>query len=93
MADTFSPTQPRVTLFVVPDCPLCMRARDWLAGHNIRYQERDVAGDFGALRAMYRLTGQRLVPVFAIDDRALVRPTGEQLTDFLSSTPSTGAER
>ncbi len=91
MADTFSPPRPRLTLFVVPDCPLCIRARDWLASHGVSYQERDVASDFGALRAMYRLTGQRLVPVFSIGDRSLVRPTGEQLTEFLLPTPSTGA--
>lgn len=70
-----------VTLYVVPDCPLCARA--WLDGHNIEYVERDVANDFGALRAMHRLTGQRFVPVFEANGRALVRPTEEELTELL----------
>lgn len=52
-------TTPTVTLYVVPDCPLCARARGWLERHNITYTARDVANDFGALRRMYKLTHQR----------------------------------
>ncbi|HYP01361.1 MAG TPA: glutaredoxin family protein [Pyrinomonadaceae bacterium] len=72
-----------VTLYVVPNCPLCTNARAWLARHRINYVERDVKNDFGAFRAMYLLTEQKLVPVFARDGRALVRPTDEQLEKFL----------
>jgi glutaredoxin len=72
-----------VTLFVVPNCPLCTDARAWLARHQVAYVERDVKRDFGALRQMYRLTGQNLVPVFARGTHALVRPTDAQLKDFL----------
>jgi glutaredoxin len=71
-----------VTLYVVPACPLCSRARAWLDGHGIEYVERDVANDFGAFRAMYLLTEQRLVPVFEKDGRALVRPTEDELRIF-----------
>ena len=73
----------RVTLFVVPGCPLCAQARAWLKQHSVPYVERDVANDFGALRAMYRLTRQPLVPVFARDGRALVRPSEQELAKFL----------
>jgi len=72
-----------MTLYVVPDCPLCAQARSWLKQHSIDYVERNVAGDFGALRAMYKLTGQRLVPVFEANGRALVRPTDAELAEFL----------
>lgn len=70
-------------LYVVPDCPLCARARAWLSRHHISYIECDVANNFGALRRMYELTRQRLVPVFEVDGRALVRPDDEALTDLL----------
>jgi len=72
-----------VSLYVVPDCPLCARARDWLNEHGISYVECDVANDFGALRRMYELTRQRLVPVFESNGRALVRPDDETLTGLL----------
>jgi glutaredoxin len=73
----------RVRLYVVPGCPLCSHARAWLEQHGVRYTERDVANDFGALRAMHRLTRQRLVPVFESQGRALVRPTDNELAEFL----------
>lgn len=73
----------QITLYVVPGCPLCSEARRWLDVHGIKYRERDVANDFGALRAMHRLTRQRLVPVFEVRGRALVRPTDEELAEFL----------
>ena len=75
--------QPSVTLYVVSGCPLCSNARSWLGRHSIEYTERDVANDFGALRAMHRLTRQRLVPVFEANGRAVVRPTDEELAEFL----------
>ncbi|PYS92929.1 MAG: hypothetical protein DMF64_07310 [Acidobacteria bacterium] len=72
-----------VTLYVVPGCPLCAQARAWLKQHRVSYVERDVANDFGALRTMYRLTRQPLVPVFERAGRALVRPSAQELTEFL----------
>jgi glutaredoxin len=75
--------QKHVTLYVVPGCPLCSQARAWLERHGIEYTERDVANDFGALRAMHKLTRQRFVPVFEANGRALVRPADEELAEFL----------
>ena len=72
-----------VTLYVVPGCPLCSSAREWLERHSIEYVERDVANDFGALRAMHKLTRQGLVPVFEAGGRALIRPTDADLAEFL----------
>ena len=72
-----------VTLYVVPGCPLCAGARTWLDRHAVSYRERDVAHDFGALRAMYRLTRQRFVPVFEAEGRALVRPSDDELSRWL----------
>ena len=80
---TDSQKQMPVTLYVVPGCPLCSEARAWLDRHGVEYAERDVANDFGALRAMHRLTRQRLVPVFEVGGRALVRPTAQELAEFL----------
>ena len=75
-------TEP-VRLYVVPDCPLCAHARAWLEEHEVAYVERDVVNNFGALRAMYKLTRQRLVPVFEAGGRALVRPSDPELAEFL----------
>jgi glutaredoxin len=79
------PQQACATLYVVPGCPLCASARGWLRKHGVAYRERDVANDFGALRAMYKLTRQNLVPVFEFEGRALVRPSERELEDLLLS--------
>lgn len=72
-----------VTLYVVPNCPLCATTREMLRDSGVAFRERDVANDFGALRAMYRLTRQSLVPVVEADGRALVRPTDAELEGLL----------
>ena len=72
-----------VTLYVVPNCPLCSSARVWLNEHNVDYVERDVANDFGAFRRMYKLTQQRLVPVFEANGKVLVRPSNQELNELL----------
>jgi arsenate reductase-like glutaredoxin family protein len=72
-----------ITLYVVPHCPLCDGARAWLRENGVEFSERDVASDFGALRSMYRLTRQNLVPVFESQGRALVRPADAELREFL----------
>ena len=72
-----------VTLYVVPNCPLCAHAREWLEHHGIQYIERDVKNDFGARRAMYKLTRQALVPVFEVNGQGLVRPTDAELVALL----------
>lgn len=80
----------QVTLYVVPDCPLCADARAWLKEHQVAFRERDVANDFGALRAMYEVTRQRFVPVFAARGQALVRPTEAELAKLFGVPPSGG---
>jgi glutaredoxin len=72
-----------ITLYVVPDCPLCAHARQCLEQMGCKYVERNVAANFGAFRAMYELTHQRLVPVFEVDGQALVRPSDEELANLL----------
>ena len=50
---------------------------------RVEFRERDVANDFGALRAMYGLTRQSFVPVVEAGGRALVRPSDAELRELL----------
>ncbi|MGH9941578.1 MAG: glutaredoxin family protein [Pyrinomonadaceae bacterium] len=78
------PSNQALTLFVVPGCPLCVEAREWLTRRRARFIERDVKNDYGALRLMYRLTRQNLVPVVARGPVALVRPNERELDALLA---------
>ena len=73
-----------VILYVIPGCPLCETARSWLHEHGIIFRERDVQNDFGALRAMYRVTRQNLVPVVEAKGKAIVRPTKDEMVRLCS---------
>jgi glutaredoxin 3 len=73
-----------LVLYVVPNCPLCDEVRMWLRSANVEFAERDVANDYSALRKMYKLTRQGLVPVIEKQGQALVRPDKETLERFLS---------
>ncbi len=73
----------QVVFFTVPDCPLCDEVRQWLKDNRVKFIERDVAGDFGSLREMYKLTGQSLVPVVSFKSKAVVRPDIGLLTNLL----------
>ena len=76
-------TNHQITLYVVSGCPLCDGARAWLDKHSLEYTERNVGNDFGALRAMYELTRQNLVPVFETGGQALVRPSEDELAKLI----------
>ena len=73
----------QVVFFTVPDCPLCDEVRQWLKDNRVKFIERDVAGDFGSLREMYKLTGQSLVPVVSFKSKAVVRPDVGLLSNLL----------
>ncbi|MBX9567578.1 MAG: glutaredoxin family protein [Candidatus Obscuribacterales bacterium] len=73
----------QVTLYTVPGCPLCSAAREMLTEMGISYVQQDVANSYPALRRMYKLTRQGLVPVIEYNGRALVRPTSEELSELV----------
>lgn len=75
-------------MFVVPNCPICQAVRDWLDERGIAYDEEDVANSFGALRRMYKLTRQELVPVLVVDGKPYVRPGTAQLNELLGAFSS-----
>lgn len=74
-----------VTLFVVPNCPLCQDMREILQRHNISFNEHDVTSDYSALRKMFKLTRQKLVPVVEYAGKTFVRPTEQDVLTLLQN--------
>jgi glutaredoxin-like YruB-family protein len=62
----------RVLVFTTPSCPWCLRAKQYLRQHNVRFREVDVSRDAAAARDLVRRTGQMGVPVVEIDGRPVV---------------------
>lgn len=73
-----------VTMFVVPNCPRCEDMRRILRDNKISFVEQDVTVDYPALRMMFKLSRQRLVPVVEYAGQVLVRPTEEEVLTLLA---------
>jgi len=63
-----------VRLFVIPGCPWCEEAIDWLDSNGIKYEVLDVTKNQEARDEMHELTGQTRTPSIDVD--------GHVLTDF-----------
>ncbi len=74
-----------VTLFVVPQCPLCQNMREILQRHNIPFIEHDVTSDYSALRKMFKLTRQKMVPVVEYAGKTLVRPNEQDVLTLIQN--------
>lgn len=63
-----------VTMYMLPTCPVCIRARSWLREKGFKLTERDVSSDRRAVVAYNRIVpGRRKpVPVFQIGGRIIV---------------------
>ena len=62
----------RVIVFSTPTCPWCTRAKSYLRGRGVAFQDVDVSRDPAAARDLVRRTGQMGVPVIEIDGRPIV---------------------
>jgi glutaredoxin 3 len=67
-----TPTPHRVIVFSTPTCPWCTRAKSYLRGRGVPFQDVDVSRDPAAARDLVRRTGQMGVPVIEIDGRPIV---------------------
>jgi glutaredoxin 3 len=61
-----------VTIYTMPTCPWCHRAKAWLQDKKIRYREVDVSTDKKGHEEMVRISGQTGVPVILVGDEVIV---------------------
>ncbi|HEY8489670.1 MAG TPA: glutaredoxin domain-containing protein [Dehalococcoidia bacterium] len=62
--------QPKVVIFVRPDCPACREAMAFFAEHHVPYDDRDVEFDPAALREMLQHDA-RETPTIVIDGEVI----------------------
>jgi len=71
-----------VVVYTTPTCGYCHQVKQYLSQQGLPFTEHDVAADSQAAAEMVRLSGQRGVPVVAIDGQVVVgfdRPRLDQL--------------
>lgn len=61
-----------VTVYSIPGCPWCRKAKEYLGEKGLPFIDYDVAEDHAKLEEMVQLTGQHTVPVVIVDSEIIV---------------------
>lgn len=80
---------PEMTIFTMPDCPHCARAKEWLSEHGCPFEERDITADVEALREWRALSGGKGVPVIAYGRDIVIGFNAHRLDGFVDSCRNT----
>ncbi len=59
-------------VYTTPSCPWCVKARDFLKDHNIKFKEVDISDDLAAANEMMKKSSQMGVPVITVGDKVIV---------------------
>lgn len=62
----------RAILFLVSECKICSRVKEYLQQREVAFEERDVQRDPEALAELQRKTHQNQVPVLRVGDEYVV---------------------
>ena len=76
-------------LYVKTGCPFCAAATDYLAQHNITYEEIDVRGDDLKMRQLQEVSGQKKTPTLVWDGKVLANFGVDELEKFLAENAGT----
>jgi glutaredoxin 3 len=73
----------KVKVYSTSTCPWCVRVKDFLKEHNIKFTTIDVAEDPEAAAEMIEKSGQQGVPVIEVDGEMVVGFDEEKLKKLL----------
>ncbi len=61
-----------VLIYTTETCPYCVRAKEYLDSHNIKFEAIDVGSDQDKAQEMIDKSGQMGVPVLDIDGEIII---------------------
>ncbi len=73
----------KVKVYSTPTCPWCVRVKEFLKSHDVKFEEANVAEDQAAAKEMVEKTGQMGVPVTMVDGEFIVGFNEEKLRKVL----------
>lgn len=62
----------KVTVYSTPTCPYCVKVKEFLKEHHVKYKEIDVASDRAKAEEMIEKSSQMGVPVTEVDKTIIV---------------------
>lgn len=75
--------QHTVKVYSTSMCPWCVRVKEFLKKHKIKFIELNVEEDADALMEMIEKSGQRGVPVLDIDGKIITGYNEEEMEEAL----------
>ncbi len=72
----------QITVYSTKNCPYCRMAKAFLERNNVTYTGIDVGEDIEAAKKMVALSGQRGVPVIAVDDEVIIGFDSQRLNEL-----------
>lgn len=61
-----------VKVYSTPTCPWCVRVKEFLKEHNVKFEDVDVSANRTAAMEMIKKSGQTGVPVVDIDGQIII---------------------
>ena len=62
----------KVTVYSTPECPYCIRAKQFLKNNTIEFENIDVSSDQEKAKEMIKVSGQMGVPVLDINGEIII---------------------
>ncbi len=72
-----------VTVYGLPECPVCKMAKEFLKANKISFIEHDVSKDRQAANTMIEKSGQKQVPVIDVDTTLVIGFDRDKLEQLL----------
>ena len=76
---------PQVVVYATKTCQYCALATSYLRGKGVAFTEYDVSSDRNRAQEMFKLTGQKGVPVLVINGTLVVGFNKNAIDDALSN--------
>ena len=76
--------QAKVKVYTTSTCPWCMKTKEFLKAHNVKYEEVNVGEDEKARNDMFEKSGQFGVPVTDVNGTIIVGYDKEALKKALA---------
>ena len=77
----------QITMFVLPQCGYCERAREWMRERQLTWSERDISGSEAALREFKSLGGQG-TPLIVVGDARIAGFQPDRMQKVLAGAAS-----
>ena len=74
-----------VKVYSTPSCPWCVRAKEYLKGKNIPFEDVDVAANADQAKEMVKISGQMGVPVITVDGAVIIGFDQNKLNQLLGA--------